>query len=411
MTFEELPPDPRSGYEVAPRRIGEPGRRRRLRLVAAVAVVVALSLAVAKPWQGPEDETALVPPAPSAVAPSPPASYPAAVFPSIEPWVAPNPAPTKPPSQAGVPISRSLVAYAGAWGIGTGGWWTGEREPWTTWTSGVNLYEGLDAGARPAPSCDDTVDLTAGRFVAITSPSRLAADYPITATRYLADGTAESIPDLVSVSRPADEGTAYLFLNHGGIWPPGPHRFVVRTPAGPVSLDACLVERTTSPHNGEAGVPSGILDFGGLEPLASALEEYGGVWGVGAGGWLPNGVAWSSWQRAAPRRMSSGDAVTLSPPDCGDMDAVASGVVVAVTTEVPIADPKDVAVLTFGAGGRSRVMTEVRRLPRGAEQGIVTFFRADGEPWRTGPYRFVVATRTGPIALDACFLTLGAGGG
>lgn len=407
MTFEELPSDPRTGYEVAPRRLGEPGRGRRPRLVAALAVVVALSLAVAKPWQGPEDETGLLAPAPSAAA-APPGSYPPAQFPSVEPWVAP-PA-TRPPSQAGVPISRSLLAYAGAWGIGTGGWWAGEREPWANWTSAIDLYEGLDAGGRPAPTCDETVDLATGRFVAITSPSRLAADYPVTATRYLPDGTAESIPDLVSVSRPADEGTAYLFLNDGGIWPAGPHRFVVLTPAGPVSLDVCLAGRTTSPHNAEAAVPSGILDFGGLEPLASSLEEYAGAWGIGAGGWLPDGVAWSSWQRAAPRRMSSGDAVTLSAPDCGDIDPIPSGAVVTLTSEVAIADPKNVAVLAFGAGGRSRVMTEVRRLPRGAEQAIVTFFRADGEPWRTGPYRFVVATRSGPVALDACFLALGAGG-
>lgn len=395
--------DPRSGYEVAPRRIGdEPGRRRPLRFLAAVVAVLGVSLAVAKPWAAPTPDT------PADPAPSVAVSSPAPGSPSVEP----SATATELPPQAGVPIARGLVAYAGTWGIGTGGWWEGERIPWTSWTSSVDLYEGLDAGGgeRRPPSCERLVELPVGRFVAISAPSRLAADSPITATRYLPDGGAESIPDLVSISRPADEGIAYLFLNDGSVWPAGAHRFVVRTPAGPVSLDACLREGPTSPDLGDAPVPSGILDTGGVERIASLLAERQGAWGVAVGGWRPNGVAWARWQRVAPRRTSSGEAVTLSAPDCGDMDPIASGIVVAVTAPLEIEDPKDVSVLAF-SNGQSRVMREIRRLPRGPDRGIVTFFRLDGAVWRSGPYRFVVATPSGPVALDACFLSLGASGG
>lgn len=408
MTVEELPPERRGGYEVAPRRIGDDGGRGRgtlLRRLAALVTVVALALVVAKPWATEEPLPTETDPSAEAAAPTP--SLPAeALFSDPAPSA---PAASIPPlqrSEAGLPIARALVGYGATWGVGTGGWWVGDTAPWTTWTSSVNLFEGVADGPRSAPACDRLIELPVGRFVAVGAPSGLAADSPITATRYLPDGSAVAIPDLVSISRPADEGIAYLFLNDGATWPAGPHRFVVATPAGPVTLDACLTVSGAAVMREQAAIPGGILDTGGLEPLAASLGEYAGRWGIATGGWRSNGTAWSRWQLVAPRRTSSGEVAILAAPDCGDMDAMTPGVVVAVTAPVPIADPRDVVVFAFGPDGASRVLTEVRRLPRGVDGRLVPLFRADGEPWRSGAYRFLIWTGDAPVALDACFLSL-----
>lgn len=405
------------GYAVTPARLGSDGRRRLPLLVALVGVGIAL--AIVKPWgSGEPGPGTSVSPSPVAAVDLPSPTPSASATPAPVPSGTPQPATSSAPGSSAVaggaadaagasaPIAPDLLPNAGRWRIATGGWWPTGGDPWTWATADVGLYEGDDAASalRAGPTCAGRPRLPVGSFVAVSAPSGLAGSGSLAIAAYRdPGGRPGGIPSTFVVAREADRGVAFLFRDDRRPWAAGAYRLVLRTPAGPVAIDACLAGSGPATAAADVRVPS--LDVEpGLGPLAAATERDAGTWGIGSGGYRPTGAPWSSWQRVAPRRASSYEAVDLlAIPACGDMDPIPSGLLMTVTTPTPIADPNSVAVVHFRTGRPSTFVGGLLR-PVRADSRVVHLARADGEPWGSGAFRFIVGTLDGPVVLDACLI-------
>ncbi|MFM2106024.1 MAG: hypothetical protein RL338_1056 [Chloroflexota bacterium] len=415
-TFEELEPLDRpvrdEGYEVAPATVGRGGGRR-IPIVAGVAAVLVV-LAVAKPWgdgtTGPDGRLA-------------DASSPAAPSPSVDPLVeapgisVPRPAPPETITILRIngPIAAALTPVSDRWGLATGGWIRGETSPWTEWTDEVALFEGPDDGRRPGPVCLEGGGLPSGRFLAVTAPSGLAAASAIEVLPYDADGVPGDPPSLYRISRPVDEGVAYLFRADGRPWSPGAYRLVVPTPVGPVTLDGCIAAATPGaglPELGVVPLPDAIGPDGmgrdGLAAITDWLDAQAGRWGIGTGGWRSGTNPWTAWAPVAPRRIPV-DGGRLARPDCGDIDATPSGLIVAITTGPEASG--SVVGYRFGSQGPPVRVEDLVLLGDGSTPGIVHLARTDGTNWPSGAYRFVVPVEGGEVALDACLISFGSPSG
>lgn len=415
-TFEELEPLDRpvrdEGYEVAPASVGRGGGRR-LPLVAGIAAVLVV-LAVAKPW-GDDGSARDARIADASPGPAPSAT----VDPLVEgPGISvPRPAPPETMTILRIngPIARALVAVGDRWGIATGGWVVGGSSPWTEWTDEVALFEGPNDPRRPGPVCLEGLGLVSGRFLAVTAPSGLAAGSAIEAVPYDADGIPVRAPSVYRISRPVDQGVSYIFRADGRPWPPGAYRLVVPTPAGPVTLDACIdaeYRHPVVPPRVVLPLPDAIGPDGlgpdGLAAITDWLDAQAGRWGIGTGGWRSGTNPWTVWAPIAPRRIPV-DGGRLARPDCGDIDATPSGLIVAITT-APGASGSVVAY-RFGVQGPPVRVDDLAILGDGSTPGIVHLARTDGTNWPSGAYRFVVPVDGGEVALDVCLISFGSSSG
>lgn len=387
------------GYEVVPVRIG---RSRRAPLLVLL-LVAGIGLLLAKPWAGEESRLAVGPspmPTPSAtealpVAGDGPVSSPAGPpFGGVRPII----------EEGGEPFASALLVRAGEWGVASGGWWPSGGEPWTYWTDAVAIREGTAVDRTPA--CGQRTDLPAGRFVAITAPSLLAASGAIEVIPFGPTGRAGSVPELRIVRRLADRGTVFLLRRDGAAWRPGGYRFVVTTPAGPVSLDACLAAggpsfaftETWSPAlESSADAEDELLP--GVGPVRDEIREHAGQWGIGSAGWDIDGTSWSSWRSVDPR-----DPLQRAPIDCVD-GPLQTGLFVALTApRDPPADGTPIRIFRLDRWSAD-VMEEIRQISSTMRRGIAYLYRSDGRPWDPGVYRFVVLTSDGRRTVDGCLVS------
>ena len=247
------------GYEVEPERIGRAtGRRRPAALVAIALVVVAVVLV--KPWDRPDTSApAVVPATPEpvvAVAPPVPrilAVRPAAAAPTAEPtWpsaLAPSLLATQTAKEAEGALG-SLVAHAGAWGVGTAG--VGPRmlrdEPWSDWTpataeisDGMPHHIAIWPGTGVCAGYPTIYDRPT--LVAVTTPQGVAPDRVLRGWWTNGANVASLEGSVVQISPPGNRGIGYLERLDQAPWPPGRYEFIVVAGGSSVTLTVCLTRR------------------------------------------------------------------------------------------------------------------------------------------------------------------------
>lgn len=250
-TRDRVGRDRAAGFAVAPRTLARRRRSRILPVLLALALL-GVGLAVAKPWGevAPRVPGAVIefrsPGLPDAtLAPGQTFAGPDAGLPTAAPT--PYSADLFPADYDVEPVSPGLVTNAGRWGLGTGGWWSWSRTPWSWWQPAVPASDGTAVGP---VDCGSTTRLPAGLFIAITAPGLVAARSEASVVAVDDVGVERPI-DVFSVSTPADRGNRFFVRESDDRWPVGSYRVRLDGSGGTDLLEICLftVERTSSTGN------------------------------------------------------------------------------------------------------------------------------------------------------------------